>query len=76
MGTAITAMSLVTTSSTAIAGVQAKRFGDDNCIIGTNKLHEKWQQYHYGAVMVAMTKEQQSKYQTNKPSKDAEINGD
>ncbi len=75
MGTAITAMSLVTTSSTVIAGMQAKRFGDDNCIIGTNKLNEKWQQYHYGAVMVVMIKEQQCKYQTNKPSKDAEING-
>jgi len=37
---------------------------------------KKWQQYNYGAVMVAMTKEQQPKYQTNKPSKDAEINGD
>jgi len=76
MGPAIIAMSLVTTSSTVIAGVQAKRFGDDNSIIGTNKLNKKWQQYNYGAVMVAMTKEQQPKYQINKPSKDAEINGD
>jgi len=41
MGPAIIAMSLVTTSSTVIAGVQAKRFGDDNSIIGTNKLNEK-----------------------------------
>jgi len=76
MGTAITAMSLVTTSSTAIAGVQAKRFGDDNSIMATHKLNEKWQQCHYGAIIAAMTKEQQPKYQTNKPSKDAEINGD
>jgi len=41
MGPAIIAMSLVTTSSTVYAGVQAKRFGDDNSIIGTNKLNEK-----------------------------------